>query len=114
MSRQEVQKTHSNMKITRDLQNEFYIPDGAQVIDFPLHENIGGEKNSIKLVMEIYEAPVTGTELVFNYVKTNGEMWKDVRPVEPGSWIDITFSNTVKLLVSTKGPLKGAYNVFSV
>ncbi|PGG90672.1 hypothetical protein CON73_15775 [Bacillus toyonensis] len=109
MSRQEIRKPQSKIQITRDLQNQFNILEGEEVVDFTLHEVVGGPGNGITLQMEIYEAPETGTELVFHYVKTNGEIWTILEHVYTGSWLDITFLNTVKLLVSAKGPLKGSY-----
>ncbi|PFY28469.1 hypothetical protein [Bacillus toyonensis] len=110
MSRQEIRKPQSKIEITRDLDNQFYIPEGEEVVDFTLHEVVGGQGNGIILIMKIYEAPETGTELVFNYVKTNGEIRTIFEHVYTGSWLNITFLNTVKLLVSAKGPLKGVYN----
>ncbi|PEO55891.1 hypothetical protein [Bacillus toyonensis] len=110
MSRQEIRKPQSKIEITRALDNPFNIPEGEEVVDFTLHEVVGGQGNGIILIMGIYEAPEIGTELVFNYVKPSGEIRTTVEHVYTGSRIDITFLNTVKLLVSAKGPLKGGYN----
>ncbi|PFY50891.1 hypothetical protein COL52_32630 [Bacillus toyonensis] len=108
MSRQEIRKPQSKIEITRALDNPFYIPEGEEVVDFTLHEVVG-PGNGIILIMEIYEAPETGTKLVFDYVKTNGEIWRSFEHVYTGSQINMTFTNTVKLSMSAKGPLKGAY-----
>ncbi|PEJ82078.1 hypothetical protein [Bacillus toyonensis] len=113
MSRQEIRKPQSKIEITTDFQNEFYIPEGEEVVDFTLHEVLGGQGNGISLKMQIYEAPETGTQLLFHYVKTNGEIKGAFEHVYTGSWVDIVFENTVKLLVSAKGPLKGGYNTTS-
>ncbi|PGA78639.1 hypothetical protein CON73_25185 [Bacillus toyonensis] len=113
MSRQEIRKPQSKIEITTDFRNEFYIPEGEEVVDFTLHEVLGGQGNGISIKMKIYEAPETGTDLVFSYVKPSGEIRRTVEHVYTGSWIDIVFENTVELLVSAKGPLKGGYNTTS-
>ncbi|PEK71993.1 hypothetical protein COI63_34520 [Bacillus toyonensis] len=109
MSRQEIRKPQSKIEITTDYRNQFNIPEGDEVVDFTLHEVVG-PGNGIILLMGIYEAPETGTDLVFSYVKTNGEIRTSVERVYTGSRIDTTFLHTMKLSVSAKGPLKGGYN----